>query len=205
MDKYRIISIDLPGFGFSDTPNEPWTVNDYSEFLGEIIKYFTDERVILLGHSFGGRVAIKFCSTHPLSVEKIVLVDSAGIVPKRQLSYYIKVYSYKVLKRIGSLLGIKSQKILKNFGSADYNESGNMKSTFINVVNEDLQEDMKKISSNTAIIWGENDITTPISDAYKIHKFIKGSKLFIINNAGHFCFIDNYVDFINVLNKTLGE
>ena len=92
-EKYTVVAFDFPGFGQSEEPGEPWSVSDYADLTIKFINSFGCERVILLGHSFGGRVIIKMLGEKalPFKVYKIVLVDSAGIMPKRSLAYKIRV------------------------------------------------------------------------------------------------------------------
>jgi len=157
----------------------------------EIIRHYKMEEVILIGHSFGGRVAILLASESP-RIGGIVLVDSAGIRPKRKLSYYYKVYKYKLLKKLG-IRNIKA-------GSSDYNKlSGAMKETFVRVVNQDLTGRLSKIVVPTLIVWGSLDKETPIYMAKKLNKHIKGSELNILEGAGHFSYLDNLEQFMGLL------
>ena len=81
---YKVVTMDMPGFGESEEPKEPWSVDDYVDFVIEFLKDYEFTKVTLLGHSFGGRVIIKLCSREkPFEVEKVILVDSAGVKPKK--------------------------------------------------------------------------------------------------------------------------
>ena len=88
----RIIALDLHGFGKTAEPNEAWNVEQYSEFVKLFIKALGLKNVVLMGHSFGGRVIIKLMSNldNEFKVEKIVLLDSAGIKPKATLKQQLK-------------------------------------------------------------------------------------------------------------------
>ena len=92
--KYRVIAPDMPGFGESEEPDEPWNVDSYVDFILEFLKDFNISKLILLGHSFGGRVIIKLCSRAlPFEVTKVILVDSAGVKPasrNRACSFMIR-------------------------------------------------------------------------------------------------------------------
>src|ERR1700749_4171809 len=89
-DEFHTFAIDLPGMGKSQEPNEVWGVEDYTQFIEEFFKVKGITNPILAGHSYGGRVSILFSSRNP--VNKLVLLDSAGIKPTRSLDYYLKVY-----------------------------------------------------------------------------------------------------------------
>ena len=150
-----------------------------------------------MGHSFGGRISINYASQHP-EIQKIVLIDSAGITPRRSLKYYYKVYSYKAIKRISlALFGEKKgkkiiEKSLKKRGSADYKAaSPRMRAIMSKCVNEDLRKKMPDIKASSLLVWGENDTATPLSDAKIMEKNISDSGLVVFQNAGHYSFLDN--------------
>ena len=147
--------------------------------------------VTLIAHSFGARVAIKLAKEFGYFLDKLVIVDGAGIKPRRKLKYYYSIYKHKILKRL---------KIVHSAGSADYKALPTaMKGTFINIVNEDLTPLLKFITLPTLIVWGENDRETPLYMAKKMHRLIANSGLVVLKNAGHFSYIDQYQKFIAVL------
>ncbi len=183
--------MDFYGFGKTPHPQHPLTLKDYAEGVNEIIKQYKMEDVILIGHSFGGRVAILIASDSS-RIGGIVLVDSAGIKPRRKLKYYYKVIKYKLCKKLG-IRNIKA-------GSDDYNKlSGVMKETFVNVVNQDLTKRLPDITVPALIIWGEKDRETPFYMAKKLNKHIKGSRLNILEGAGHYSYLDNYNQFMGLI------
>ena len=210
--KYTVVSLDFPGFGSSDEPSEIWDVSAYSEFMVEFIRQFECESVILLGHSFGGRVIIKMSNLPdlPFSIEKIILVDSAGIRPKRTLKYKFKVRIYKIGKAIFNLRLMKKlfPNVLENYrkkaGSADYNSASEMmRKILVKTVNEDLTPLLPNITAPTLLIWGENDTATPVSDGQLMEKKIAGSGLVVLKNAGHYSFIDQSFAFHKIVKSFL--
>ena len=73
--QYKVLAMDMPGFGESEEPKEPWCVDDYVDFVLEFLKDYNFDKITLLGHSFGGRVIIKLCSRElPFEVEKVIMV-----------------------------------------------------------------------------------------------------------------------------------
>lgn len=191
----RVVALDFPGFGKSDEPGEVWDVDAYAEFMKEFIAASECEGAIWLGHSFGGRVIIKLFEKMEIKPGKIVLVDSAGIKPKRGLDYYVKVYSYKLGKKILKLPLINKtglyEKLVKNAGSSDYKVlSDNMRATMTKVVNEDLREYLPKINVPTLLIWGDKDTATPMGDAYIMDKLLPDSGVVVLEGAGHFSYLD---------------
>lgn len=211
-NKFKVYAIDFPGFGLSEEPDSKYTVEDYSKLVLEFINKLNLENVVLIGHSFGGRVIIKLVGKLGYKPKKIILVDSAGIKPKRTLKYCFKVYSFKIAKNIFKLLlgNKKSERIISKYrskvGSTDYNNASNtMKDVFKNVVNEDLTPYLTNIKASTLLIWGENDVDTPLADGQKMEKLIDNSGLVILRGAGHFSYLNNLNEFLIIVNKFLEE
>lgn len=208
--KFTTYAIDFPGFGSSQQPPTTYEVEDYSKIVLEFINKLNLENVVLVGHSFGGRVIIKLVGKLGYKPKKIILVDSAGIKPKRTLKYKIKVGVFKFAKKIAMILlgKKKGQEIIDKYrskaGSKDYNNADSvMKEVFKNVVNEDLTEYLPNIKSPTLLIWGELDQDTPLSDAQKMEQLIDNAGLVVIKGAGHFSFLNNLPYFLVVVNKFL--
>jgi len=200
----RILNIDFPGFGRSDEPPFPWGVEQYTVMLEKLLAAEGIERPVLLGHSFGGRVAILYASRN--DVGKVILVDAAGVKPRRRLSYYYKVYKFK-LGKILLKLALGPEKAQARIdaarsrkGSSDYSAaSPMMRRVLSKVVNEDLRHVMPDIKSPTLLIWGENDTATPIHDAQIMEKRIPGAGLVSFPGCGHYSFLDNPRQFAAVL------
>jgi len=212
-EKYTVVSLDFPGFGLSDEPKEVWDVSAYSEFMVEFIQKFKCEKVILVGHSFGGRVIIKLSNMPdlPFSIEKIILVDSAGVRPKRTLKYKVKVGIYKTGKAFFSFGPVKKMfpntldNYRKKMGSSDYNNaSETMRNILVKTVNEDLTHLLKNIKAPTLLIWGENDTATPVSDGQLMEKNIENAGLVVLKGAGHYSFLDQAFAFHKIVKSFLG-
>ena len=193
----RVLNVDLPGHGASDEPSSIWGVEDYTHLIEKFISELGLKDVTLLGHSFGGRIGILLSSRNQ-DIHKLVLVDAAGIKPKRPVSYYLKVYSYKTLKHLLPLLfGQKTGgKLLDKYrgkaGSADYrNSSPVMRGIMSKCVNEDLKGVMPSIKAPTLLIWGSKDTATPLSDAKTMERLIPDAGLVNFEGAGHYSFLDN--------------
>ena len=207
---YRVINVDFPGFGDSQEPNDVWGVEEYTRQIEALTKELGIKTPIMLGHSFGGRVGILYASRN--QVEKLILVDAAGIKPKRSLKYYWKVYSFKAIKRLMYLfLGKETaEKHLDarraKAGSSDYaNASPMMRRILSKVVNEDLTDKLQHIKAPTLLIWGENDTATPLSDAKKMERLIPDAGLVSFAGCGHYSFLDNPMQFAAVLRSFLGN
>ncbi|WP_242848715.1 alpha/beta fold hydrolase [Neofamilia massiliensis] len=206
-DRYRVVLIDLPGFGMSEEPKEVLNSYDYADYILDLIESLNITKASFFGHSFGGKISSIIAANHPEKVDKLILIDSAGLIPKRGISYYFKVYSYKAIKKFYKLLPIKNkEEKLENFkksrGSDDYqNSSGIMRKIMVTVVNENIAEDLKKIKADTLLIWGEDDDATPLYLGKKFEQLIHKSGLVVLKNAGHFSYIDDYGTFSAVINS----
>lgn len=197
-------NVDFPGFGNSPEPPETWGVEEYTRLIEDYCRKEGIENPVLIGHSFGGRVAILFSSRNKVS--KVVLVDAAGVKPSRSLKYYLKVYRFKLYKKLCYLIFGKEkgeQKIeqaRKAKGSADYaSASPRMRAILSKVVNEDLCHVMPDIKAPTLLIYGKNDTATPVKDAKKIEKLIPDSGLVVFEEAGHYSFLDRPGQFAGVI------
>ena len=195
-DRFRITILDFPGFGLSEEPREAWNIKDYANMLEEFINELGIKKPIIMGHSFGGRVAIRYSADHV--VEKIVLFGSPCVREDTELPL-----SVKILKGIKKLPGMdKIGEFAKNFiGSRDYKAACPiMRQTLVNVVNEDLSKYAKEIDCPTLLIWGEIDDDAPVSDA-KILEGIMVDAALIVLPGTHYAYIENLGQVVNILNN----
>ena len=200
-DDFNIYAADLPGFG--QTPiKKVMTLKDYADFVYEFLKTNKIEDPMIIGHSFGGAVAVKLALLYPESISKLILVSASAIrQPHRKMLLLKK--SADILK---PLLPEKIRKlILKLFGydKTDYAqiESRELKETFKHIIGEDLRPYFHLIKTPTLVIWGEKDAITPLSEGKTIDENITGAKLKIIKNASHFTFLDEPQEFIKLIKE----
>lgn len=196
--KYTALALDMPGFGESNEPKEAWSVDDYVDFVLKFVDLFKPESLILVGHSFGGRVIIKMLNRElPFEVKKIILIDAAGIKPKKTLKQKISLLAYKTGRKIMETKPLKAmfpdavENMRKKRGSADYNSATPiMRQTLVKVVNEDLTKLLPNIKASSLLVWGTNDTATPLSDGEKMEKLIPDAGLVKIQGAGHYSFLE---------------
>ncbi len=197
----NIYVLEFPGFNISEEPKEIVNLDYYVRLLNFFIETLNINNVILFGHSFGGRVAIKYQAIYKKATY-LILTAPAGI-KEFNIQTKLKIFKYKVLKKYYRLFNKKKLNILyKTSGSKDYQGlSYNMKKTFTNIINENLTKYCKKITSPVLIIFGVNDQTVKLKTGIKMNKKIKTSTLIKINNAAHFPHLDNYYQYTLVLNE----
>lgn len=195
----HVYAPDMPGVGGTPDPDSPWCVDDYLDFIIEFVQNLGIKKLSLIGHSFGGRIIIKLMSRKdlPFEVDKIVLMDSAGIRPKLSLKKRIKQRIYKISKWVLNIGIVKwfypdaLDNLRNRNGSADYNNATPvMRATLVRVINEDLTHLISNIDRPTLLIWGTKDTATPFSDAEKMHELISDSGIVKLENAGHFSFLE---------------
>ena len=166
--------------------------------VSELLKTENISKVSIVAHSFGGRVAIMFASKEPEHLDKLILVDSAGIKSRFNLFKQFKIWHYKFLKKLKKIGIIKRE--LSNYGSSDYKAMPKeLKPVFNRIVTLDLTPNLKDIQSPTLIIWGRDDKDTPYYMAKKLNKNIKDSAI-ITFEGGHFAYLD-YAERFSIIVK----
>lgn len=192
-----IYAMDFPGFGGSPVPNRDFALSDYCHVVEGFIKKLGLKNVILIGHSFGGRVGIKLSATSPALISKLILVDSAGLVTEKNKKSAM-LLGAKILKPFfaNKFLQPLRKKIYKAIGSEDYLATPQLQKTYINITGEDLSHYLPQISASTLIVWGAKDQDTPLGYAQIMSEHIKNSQLVVYPEAGHFSFLDSPDKFV---------
>lgn len=196
-DRCRTVCMNFPGCGGSDTMKQPWNLQDYCDLVVKFANAVNLENPILIGHSHGGRVTLNLAATGQLNPPKIVLLDAAGLIPKKSLKQKLRARSFKIIKRTLTLPVIKnySEGLLeaarRHYGSADYNAAPEvLRKTLVSLVNTDLSGLLPNIKCPSLLIWGENDTATPLRNAEKMEKLIPDAGLCVIKGTGHYSFCE---------------
>ena len=195
-DRFRITILDLPGFGESDEPKETWKIDDYELMLEEFIEKLKIKKPIVIGHSFGGRLAIRYSARNP--IEKLVLFGSPCI--RIQESLPLQVRALKAIKKLPGMNSL-GEYMKKYIGSRDYKAASPvMRQTLVEVVNEDLSRYAKEIEEPTLLIWGENDTEAPVNEAKELEKIMLDAALIILPGT-HYAYLENLPQVVNILNN----
>lgn len=195
----RVIALDMPGFGKTPEPSVPWCVDDYVDFVLHFIETFSLKNLSVVVHSFGGRVFFKMNAREDLSfcIDRAVLIDSAGILPKKSIKQKVSLKCYKIGRAFMStkvmhfLYPDAVENMRRKRGSSDYNSATPlMRATLVKVVNEDLEPIIGQVQCPTLLIWGDLDTATPIQDAKRMEELIADAGLVACEGAGHFSFAE---------------
>lgn len=207
-DRCRVVAVHFPGCGNSETMAEPWNLDDYCDFVLKFMDAVNLKDPIMIGHSHGGRVILKMAAEKLVNPPKIVLLDSAGLIPKKTMRQKLRLKSFKTIKRVLTLPVIKNysgsllEKARNHYGSADYNAAPEvLRKTLVSLVNTDLRDIVHNISCPTLLIWGEKDTDTPLESAKILESLIKDAGLCVYENAGHFAFFEQIGKTIAILNS----
>lgn len=190
-DRFHVWALDFPGFGESDEPPVAWGVEDYELFLEDFIHENEIKNPILIGHSFGCRVAIRYAAKNQENVKKMCLTGAAGIRPKHGLDWQIRTKAYKVGKWLLKATGQKEklEQMQKNAGSEDYrNAQGIMKPTFVKVVNDDVSPILKDVKCSVLLVWGEFDTAAPLWMGKQMEKEMPDAGLAIFEGDDHWAY-----------------
>jgi pimeloyl-ACP methyl ester carboxylesterase len=213
-NKYRVIRVDLPGFGLSDFPQQDTTGSDFIEVYNNYFNFLLDtlhlDSFYVMGNSLGGMIAWHLERHHPNRVKKMVLFNSAGYDMKEVMkSANAHLLQYKavqmILKKGIPKFFVKQgiKRVVNNPStiSADkiqrvytfWNREGNMQH-LINMANSKTFVDqnlIKQVACPTLIVWGNNDKIVNVKYAHRFHADIKGSREIIYDNCGHVPMLEN--------------
>jgi pimeloyl-ACP methyl ester carboxylesterase len=183
---FRIINLELPGFGKTDLPKEIMCTEDYADFITDFLNDQGIAKTILVGHSFGGKTAICFTLNHPDKVDQLILINSSGIKPNNSTKKFffktLAAFAPKKLKQSGFLRRLFYKKIVRE---NDYLNASNLKASLSKIVEEHFDERLQAIDLRTLIIWSQKDSYVPLWMGELIKSKIRNSKLEVIENETH--------------------
>lgn len=203
--------LDLPGFGDSEEPSSPWGIGHYADCIQAFIQHLNEDKVDVLVHSFGGRIILKLCAREfgKKYIDKVLITGGAGMKPRRSFKFYLRKYTAKILKapfmilpakpRERALGWLRNTKLWKSLGSSDYSKlSGVMRQVFVRSVTEYLESTLPMIPHEVLLLWGRNDEATPLYQAERMEKGIRNAALVVMDDAGHYAFLDKPKQFIRI-------
>jgi len=202
--------IDFPGFGTIAAPEKAWNLDNFVDYVKYYISRNKLNPAIIIGHSFGGRVGIRLAATTEGVVRSLILTGTPGLPPVRNMKRIIFYYLSKLIKPLfqlpllNQIRPISRRVLYRLVGSTDYLfVEGVMKTTFQNIVRDDLVMNMKNIKIPTLMVWGRNDSMVSYRIAMQMKSLIKNSELKIIANRGHGVLYEFPDEFIHQLQSFL--
>ena len=204
---YRIVRLDLPGFGGSELPPRAWRLDDYVDIVAAFVQKLNLDVAVVVGHSFGGRIAMKGIARDTLAPKKLVLIASSGVAKRNTL----RINALKALAKVGKLATLPlprrirnslRERLYKNIRS-DYANAGALRETFKNILAEDLSKAAGRIQTPTLLIWGSADTETPLEEGLRLSELIRGSIFTLVQAAGHFVHRDHPKEVAAAIEKFL--
>lgn len=195
-----VLKLDFFSFGQSDIAEDWFDTYEYAYHVFLLLNELCIQDVILVGHSFGGRIAMILSSVFNINVTTIVLTSSAGL-NRYSLLKQLKIYHYKFIKFLVMHKLISSNRLNK-FGSSDYKKLDQItRKVFVRVVNQDLSFLLSKIGCKTYLVWDKKDDITPYWICKKLYKTLINPTILNLNNGKHFAYLHNINEFSNVVNN----
>ena len=198
---YKVYLLDMPGFGDSDPPPAAWGVADYTNFVLSYLDHHALDTVHLIGHSFGGRIGLVMGANHATRLNKMVLIDSAGVRTPSSRTNQLRLKSYRFALNTLGKIGLSTQAdqlrawYTGRYGSSDYKAAtGVIRETFVKVVNEDLLPYAARVQPPTLLMWGDQDQDTPLWQGELLEQTIPDAGLVVWQGAGHFSYLDRLPD-----------
>jgi len=194
--EFQVLTPDLPGFGWSDPPPAAWGSAEYAAHVLGLLDRLGIQRPAVLGHSNGGRVAIRLALQAPGRVGRLVLVASAGVRRRRGPRDHARLAVTRLLKGLAALPGLArlarplGARWAARVGSRDYKAAGRMRPTLVRLVNEDLAPLLPEIQAPTLLLWGDRDEEVRREAVLTMASRIRGARLLVFPGAGHFPFLD---------------
>lgn len=200
--EYRVTLLDLPGFGASEIPHAELTIHDYATITARFLEKVGIEKCVLVGHSLGGRIGTILAATHPETVAKLLLVDSAG-VERKPASVRIKRFIVGTAKLLG-LHHVLPRGFRDLFSSSDYRSAlPAMKKTFASIVSTDLTHLFTQIRCPTLVVWGSHDRVLPVAHTKVYARLVPNCTVRIVYEAGHDPHIDDPTQFFAITDEFL--
>ena len=176
--------LKLPGL--SSPLEKPWSLGDYVTWLEEELG--SQKNILLLGHSFGGQLAVRYAATHPEQIKKLILVASAGVRDmslRARCKRFVFFYIFKVGKIFFSHPQVKSF-FYKLVGEHDYEVAPPvMKKTMSTILADEIKTDLPKLACPVQLVWGDGDTSAPYRNAQFFLNTIPNARLCTVKHARH--------------------
>ena len=204
---FRVLALDLPGFGESPLPTGAWGTADYASYVRDVLAQRGVTRAHFVGHSYGAKTSLYLAATVPALVDKLVLQGSSGLRTPPSLQARVKRGVSKTARVVGRA-GAPGQRVrdavYKRIQSQDYRDAGELRPILVKVVNEDLAPLLPRVQASTLLVWGSNDDAVPLKHAHTMEQQIPDAGLVVFEGGGHFAYLDEPDRFCVVVRHFLG-
>lgn len=196
-DRAQLVLFDLPGFGKAPAPDHVWSSFDYAEHVMKALQSMGVSSFSVCGHSFGGKVAMSLATRYPQQVQSLVLLAASGLQRKRTLIERVRLQGIRALRwavkaydRMCTTRYFETM-FIPRFGSRDYkNADPSMRSILVKSVSEDFTPYLQEIACPTLLLWGKDDLETPVEMAYRLQSHIPRSELKVFSHKDHYLLSD---------------
>lgn len=187
---YTVCAPDLPGFGSEKLVKNPMGLDDYVSFVHSFLAKRKIKKVILIGHSFGGRIAAIFAARYPKRVEKLVISGSPLIRQPHTIKQrigFVMAKPGKIMVQFlpRSLQNLFRKLLYKSLGEWDYYKAGALRDTMKAIIAHDVASYLPNIVVPTLVLWGENDTVVPLTIGREIARKVPNAAFVSVKNAGH--------------------
>jgi pimeloyl-ACP methyl ester carboxylesterase len=180
---FNAVAFDLPGFGASPEPTAQWGSEQYAELIAEALATLGKPQVVL-GHSFGGRIAVKLAAGWPELVSGLVLTGVPLYQPTSTLALPFRAARWARKHKLASENLI--ERMRQRYGSPDYRRAqGTMRNVLVSVVNEKYDADLPRIKCPVELVWGQDDTAAPPEFAERACTILASAHLEVIERVGH--------------------
>lgn len=178
---------DLPGFGISPPPPQVWGAADYASQLGQLIDDRGALPHLVVGHSFGGRVATCLAASRPDLVLGLVLIGAPLLRAEKQQTPPLRYRVARAASKAGLLTESRMERMRQRRGSDDYRSAeGIMRDVLVRTVNEGYDQELRGLTCPVALCWGELDSAVPASVAERVGRLIDNLVVLrLVEGASH--------------------
>lgn len=181
------LALDLPGFGTSPAPPAAWGGGEYAQAVARVLDELSAPPIVVIGHSFGGQVAVQLAASVPDHVHALVLTGTPLLRRPKGATRSPMFRLTRWLHRRGIVSDARMEELRRQHGSADYRAaSGVMRDVYVRVVNESYDDELTQVTCPVELVWGENDAAAPVDMAEAALELLRDARLERIAGVGHF-------------------